>query len=750
MPVAGSRQEDKPSAVSSQPSGKNAITRTSAGSALPAHRRRCLGTLVLAAGLLGAWGLTPVRAAAQEVPARPAPRPGTEESQPLRVKRLEFEGNRAIDDEVLRLSIATSPSLGFLSANTLGERRYLDDRELERDVIRILILYRQSGYPQAQIDTVILRTNFEAEVTFRIYEGPPIVVTAVTITGADTVVRPEEWRRIVPLRVGDPFNRFLLFASADSIRLALRNRGHPFVQVYTSFEEKRDSLAATVAFDVDPGPTARVGEVQIAGADRIDEAVIRRMVSVRPGQLFRQRSLYESQLDLYRAGLFTFASVNLVDTLPDGPDDSLVTVRVQVTEGRLGRVRFGVGYGLIDCFRALGGWTNRNFLGGGRTFDVSGRLSKIGTNVCPGLSADQDSARRALNFNVTASLREPFLFSRRLSAMLSTSIERRSEYRAFVREAIGGDVAFVYQTPRAVPITFSYQIAFGKTIADPVTLCSFFTVCNASDAVFFEQYRVQSTLAAGLVRDRSDAALDPTRGSIFTADIRYSSRFTGSDSLSQFAKGVVEFASYHALSLRTIFAWRIRAGVILPSRLGLGSQQQAFYVPPQERFYNGGPNSVRGFPQNGLGPVVRLVDPARGDSITPEGSTTRIFVPDTLTFPVGGHELVVANAELRFPLPIFSQRLRGALFVDAGQLFARGDEAPASIGLRITPGIGMRLATPLGPMRLDVAYNGYRPEASQLYVVDGTQLVLDPTAPQPERSRLLSRLQFHFSVGQPF
>jgi len=93
--------------------------------------------------------------------------------------------------------------------------------------------------------------------------------------------------------------------------------------------------------------------------------------------------------------------------------------------------------------------------------------------------------------------------------------------------------------------------------------------------------------------------------------------------------------------------------------------------------------------------------------------------------------------------------LSGALFVDLGQLFERHGELVDFSQTRITPGAGIRIATPLGPMRLDVAFNGYPPERGELYVKQGTGLLLvDPDFPQGVPAR--NRLQFHFSVGQAF
>src|SRR6266699_1885026 len=127
--------------------------------------------------------------------------------------------------------------------------------------------------------------------------------------------------------------------------------------------------------------------------------------------------------------------------------------------------------------------------------------------------------------------------------------------------------------------------------------------------------------------------------------------------------------------------------------------------------------------------------------------------------PTGGNTVVTANLELRVPSPIFPDRVRLGLFVDVGQVWERGDTLTAVSGLRVTPGLGLRFITPLGPVRLDAAYNGYPQEPGPLYLLDNTNksltAVLDPTGKQLLlRPRLPSgfwrRVVVQFAVGQAF
>jgi outer membrane protein assembly factor BamA len=95
---------------------------------------------------------------------------------------------------------------------------------------------------------------------------------------------------------------------------------------------------------------------------------------------------------------------------------------------------------------------------------------------------------------------------------------------------------------------------------------------------------------------------------------------------------------------------------------------------------------------------------------------------------------------------VFSSRLRLAAFVDAGGVWERGSGNPAVI--RVTPGAGIRLTTPLGPARLDVAYNPYKLQAGTLFQVD-TLGNLTPIRDSYVKARS-SKFTFHVAVGQAF
>ena len=685
-----------------------------------------------------------------------APLAAQQEQQRV-VRGLSFEGNHAIDDYTLSTAIGTSNSSWFARAFPirllgLGEKRSFNELEFRRDVIRLLLLYRQSGYMNAVIDTLVRREGRDVYLKFRIYEGDPVRLARLDILAVDSILDVRRLKRDLPLQEGDPFNRALFQASADTVVSRLKNLGYPYADILRNYDVDVAALRAVATLEALPGPRMRVGQVLITGAEKVDTGTLRRMLSVRAGDWFRQDQLYLTQRDLYGLGMFRSVNVVLADTTPP-PGDSTVRVVVRVSEAPRHRIRAGAGYGSLDCFRVQSGWTAYDFLGGARSLDLTGQLSKLGVgipadagfkqNVCHPLQDDPTSD--TANYNATLTLRQPAFLSPRHTASFAVFAERRSEFKAYTRQDVGANLAVTFNARRDVPVTVGYGYSVGRTTADPVVYCTRFLLCNESDQAFLANRRPSGAITISGVRARVNSVLDPSAGSVTQVTLVHASRYVLSDTLYEFNRGELEVSKYYPVSRRTVLAWRIRGGTILPQRLSLLGQSTRF-VPPDQRFYAGGPNSVRGYSRNGLGPLVYWTD-----SLVVSGTDTTYR--NIRASPTGGNTVFTANLELRVPSPIFPDRVRLGLFVDVGQVWERGDTLTTVSGLRVTPGLGLRFITPLGPVRLDAAYNGYPQEPGPLYYLNDTDKSLtatgktiNPGLPRGFRRRVV----LQFAVGQAF
>jgi outer membrane protein insertion porin family len=124
------------------------------------------------------------------------------------------------------------------------------------------------------------------------------------------------------------------------------------------------------------------------------------------------------------------------------------------------------------------------------------------------------------------------------------------------------------------------------------------------------------------------------------------------------------------------------------------------------------------------------------------------------TAPTGGNTAIILNAELRFPSPILASRMRLGIFVDAGQVWERGEELVKIRGMRVTPGMGVRFATPLGPVRIDAAYNGYPAERGPLLYQPPAPapivVIRDSYPPLRAKKSFRDKIVIQVAVGQAF
>ena len=694
------------------------------------------------------------------------------------MRGLSFVGNRAIDGYTLESAISTTKSSWWARVPLvrwigLGEKRYFDELEFRRDVVRLMLLYRQSGYMGAVIDTVVRRTPHDAYILFLIHEGEPVRVTRLDIKGLEGIFDVARLKRDLPLQVGDPFNRFLMQASADTIVTRLHNNGYPYADVLRNFDSEAGLLKAEVALDVQPGRHMRVGEVVIHGLHDVDTGTVRRVTSVRPGQTFHQDALYRTQRDLYGMGVFSSVNVVLEDSLPPqttDPADTTVRVLVQVAEGPRHQVRLGLGYASIECLRVQSGWASHDFFGGARTLDLSARVSKLGGGAPLESSGLKQFCNPfgakwtfdTLNYSLGVTLRQPAFLSRTHTASIGFIAERRSEFNVYTREAIGGNADITFNTRGPLPVTLGYSYWVGRTFANTAGIyCRYLLVCDEASRKFLSERRHFGAVTATVVRDRVNNVLDPSEGSVATLTLLHASRFVGSDTLYEFNRGEVEVSKYYPIGRRTVFAWRVRGGTILPRNVNLAGQNVA-YVPPDQRFYGGGPNSVRGFGRNELGPRVYVVKDTMPDNVDDNATALageKVFRA-VQTAPTGGNTAIILNAELRFPSPVLAQRVRLGLFVDAGQVWERGAEIVSVRNMRLTPGAGVRFTTPLGPVRIDAAYNGYAAERGPLLYQDsvGNVTRIRPSSPNATDfypplnvpKTFWRKIVLQFAVGQAF
>ena len=716
----------------------------------------------------------------------------------LEVKAVSFSGNKAIPSATLESTIETEPSSTLRRVTrTFGARRCLEQGALLRDAARVMLLYRRKGYPRVVVDTTIESASARAvRIRFGIRENSPTIVDSIEVRGVEDSAMRASLARGIKLRPGDPLDRFSLDASSASMVVGLRRAG--YLAATAQRGERVDSGAhhAVAWIDVDRGTRVRLGELRIdargadSGAPRIPEARVERLTRLKPGAILGSQELSEARRGLDAGGLFEEVRITL-DSIRSPPGggggDGTANVNVSVVEGPPHEVRLRAGYATLDCFRLQLQARRAGIFDRPGQLELTTRLSKVAVgdplDFAPSLcssetQADPYSAR--LNYYAGGTYALASLG--RWTRSVSLYTERRSEYLAYLKTThIGGSASASRAIGRRWRSAFVYDLSFGRTEAEPAVLCATFSACLSADREQFTESLPFGLASAVLTFDNTDTPTDPTRGRFFQTELRIAPRWLGTAVRQQIIGGRASFAAYFPVAANMVLAARAQGSVV-------GELPGGDFIPQGERLFAGGASTVRGFHQNEVGPRVYLADSIRA---VMSGADTVFWSlpPDSTQWravPAGGTATAVANLELRFRPSFLTSFVQFVAFVDAGNVWVRDEPQIDNTALFLTPGIGVRISTPVGPIRFDIASNPYRSPAgpayrdapvgyanAPLYCVsigntlpvtgfgqtDEAGLPILPTQAegpcpstfQPSRpSGFLNRLTIHFSIGQAF
>ena len=655
----------------------------------------------------------------------------------LEVGTVRFTGNRTFGSDALADRVLITPSSLYRRIfKIFGTRRCVPSNGLAPDVANIKQFYENNGFFDTSVDTIVThRGPTRVDVQFRIDEGPPMRLDSLRIVGLDSVADTAAILRNLELKVGGRFGRDLMNADADTIINRLRNAGYPRADRFAAYHLNRPMHRATVDLQIIPGPLTHFGGIGVSSQDanngppKIDSGVVVGLLGLHTGQLYSDRALADGQRNLYNLGTYRHVGISIDTGFTHG--DSVADVKVELREDLLHQFYQDEGWATLDCFRTNVQYTDRNFLKRAQRLDLTGRLSKIGfgdptdfsstRDLCRRHVLEKDTASSVLNYYLGATLRRPTLFGSHWVPSYSAYTERRGEYQAYLRTTyVGGEAAANRDLGRGVPFRLAYTMEYGRTVAQPAVLCAVFTLCNPGEQDQAQKTRRLTVGSGSLQWLRTDDPAEPTTGYNIAGELRGSSPALLSDSRLSFVKGTIDASWYTTITRGTVFAVRARGGMI-----SLGN-----FVPPQERMFAGGANSVRGFPQNELGPIVYLY--TRRDTnqfsvdtsvVNGDSSVTAMVNPNAKAAkadrrsPAGGNSLIVLNAELRIRDPFFPELFEYVPFIDAGQVWTRvpGSERLNLSRIAVTPGIGLRVFSAVGAIQGNVGYNGAQPRAGPLY-----------------------------------
>ncbi|HSC88190.1 MAG TPA: BamA/TamA family outer membrane protein, partial [Polyangiaceae bacterium] len=540
--------------------------------------------------------------------------------------------------------------------------------------------------------------------------GEQVRIGTLTTTGLSALPfdAAERATRAIDFRSGDAFDEDEYEKAKLDVANALADVGYAFVRVNGKARVDLSEHRASITLDVTPGPRARFGPIVIQGLREVPEKPVRDTLLLHEGEYYSQSELEGARTALFQLGVFS-----KVDVLPDtsAPDGAIVPVTIRLEEAPLRSVTAGFGAKLdVQRLAATGrvGWTDRNFLGGLRKLSIS---TRPGLTFYPTRIDHLEWPTKVLPENsLTVRLEQPSLIEGRTLGFVETGY---NVYPLLYPLADGADpklerIIGYNEVTAQVGVSRSF---WGRTL--PVSLSmnwrsNFpFTYQGSLDEVPGLEPVIVAypDLTTGL--DLRDNPISPTRGIFLSNSFQIAGPFLG---------GVLtdvrirpEARAFYPLdySRKVILAARVTFGFVFPQDYGSTLTGGAVTNPLDpdvvrdqhkllfRAFYSGGPDSNRGYPYQRIGPQGPI------GFLLPAGANCAAATPDPGCIrPLGGFTLWEASLELRYR---FAEPWGFVWFIDASDVNA-GVASINFMAPHISTGPGIRYASPIGPLRLDLGW----------------------------------------------
>ena len=523
--------------------------------------------------------------------------------------------------------------------------KWLDPQLLDEDAEAIRALYTSSGYVDATVSPEVEYPERagRARVTFVIREGDRFSLGTLSFSGNRELTGEELEAAAGPV-AGGPYREDVVLGVREAIERLYDGSGFPDARIETEASVDHEARAVDVTVRIHEGARRRVESIEIVNRGITRESVIRREIELAAGDPMRREALEATQYRLYRTGLFR--SVRL-ERLPASSEES-EHLRVRLEEAQNLRFHYGLGFDSEEGPRVTANLAHNNIDGGRLHVGAGGRWSGV----------DQ-------RFQVL--LRNPSMGGARATGLISAywESEERENFNA-QRTGLSLQLGQSYRRGRV-----SANVGYDVTELDEEQ-----TIGGAAAALAAPGTTRLAGLRLGVARSTRDSSFWPTEGSYARAEATLFHSVVGSEA--EFGRLFGQWSRYQELPAGALWSLGVRAGIAQ----SLGSSAE---IPFSERFFAGGDTSLRGF---------------RADSVIASGTPRELLSDLPPGRSLGGDVLLVVNQELMLPL---IDPLHALLFYDVGNLYWRpGDFDPTD--LRHSVGLGLRLQSPVGPIRLEYGW----------------------------------------------
>lgn len=578
----------------------------------------------------------------------------------VKVKRITILGNKALTDDDIKAHIFTREAslLGLLS----GAGQFKQE-EFKRDLQRVSAWYSENGYPDAHVTDSQIQLSEDRSamyITLQVEEGNYNTIGNVDISG-ETLDFDEDIEKLISIKTGQGFKLSQLFDDVKKIQDYFGDKGYAYAQVEPRRRPGTEPDSIDISFDIFPGKPVTIGKILISGNMKTEDKVIRREILVQEGEPYHGTRIKNSEAMIQRTGYFEKVTV----TTQESKSQDTIDVLVEVTERSTGQFQIGAGFSSSESFIGTLQISYDNFLGRGHFLSAQATISKL----------------RQL-FNVQ--FFDPYFLDSKWRFRFSV-FNYEYVYTDFTRDSYGGSLGFGYPFTRDLVLDLTYTLENVD-----VSTGSFGSKQRSLGDIL--DGGLTSAINATLTWDKRNNRLMPTKGFMLQGSVDVADQYIGSQN--EYIRFLGRARAYFTLFWDIVLKFNLEMGYI--ANWNAPDKE----VPIFERFFVGGPNSVRGFSRSSLGPsrsyTTNLTDPT-----------------STITnFEIGGNKEIVFNAELEIPI-LKSMNISGVLFFDMGNAynedqdlslkidwFADSDEELDSV-MRSALGFGFRWLSPMGLLRFE-------------------------------------------------
>ncbi len=551
--------------------------------------------------------------------------------------------------------------------------------KVESAIEAVRRLYWDLGFLDAAVDGP--RYTFHddrtrVDIAIHIVEGKPYRVRSVSFSGEVPVDAKREMDDLASELVEQPFTRRLELVVKARAGEIFGNLGYPdaVIEVHERLPEGPGPVDLDVT--IETGALVTIQDVRILGVKQTREAFIRKRLKLKPGDRYNLTLERESSLALFKSGVFTKCDIELEKT--GEPGQRVLVVKAEEASSQ--EVFLEPGWGSYEQLMMKAGYRHKNLLGSALSWNT-------------GLSGSRKAQ------GASSTLTDPWFLDADLRADLTGFGDHREE-PAFTRRDYGGSFFLTRELIPALALSGGYTLRNTR-------LSDLGATQQEED---FQQNYDFSSLKLQITHDTRNDLFFPTTGQRTFAAVEQADTWLGGDV--NFTRLTLGARLYLRLAGATVLGLRYDTGLILPGRDNLT-------VPPAERFFNGGENTVRSFKEFKLGPRDSSGKPTGGLGTNVLSVELRQRLIGNFTGSVFGDLGNVSPNRTRSAEGESAYRNRGQVTSDTLSDFLRG--------FRPAVGCGLQYQLPVGPVRLDVGFN-----------------------PDREKSRDEDLYVVHFSIGMAF